>query len=233
MSIIIFEKSETFDSVIFDIYRRNLSDLKNVQNSWLRSRSENNEFKNCVDEKVKLKNIVVEKGILKNSVEEKVKLKIREEENVKLKNTEDEKVQLKNFVDEKTNNNSLSSECSNGEVDVKYTKDGFDDMLRDLSYYIDDYLLKCEYQRYDVRDTHKCLNTMYRIWNTSMHNIGVALSSTDMEYTIKFYNLVKGGGSIDEMNNFINLYIKYYGTLKNDLFNKHIAIFTEKMKNPQ
>ncbi|SOS81834.1 Plasmodium exported protein, unknown function, putative [Plasmodium sp.] len=66
-----------------------------------------------------------------------------------------------------------------------------------------------------------------------MHDIGVALLSTDIEHTLNFYKLVKDGKSIDEMKNCIYAFIKYYDTLKNDLFNEHKTIFTDRMKNIQ
>nr|SPJ13442.1 Plasmodium exported protein (PHISTa), unknown, putative [Plasmodium sp. DRC-Itaito] len=66
-----------------------------------------------------------------------------------------------------------------------------------------------------------------------MHGIGFALSSTDMKNTNNFYKLVKDGTSICEMKNCTYAFIKYYDTLKNDLFNEHKTIFTERMKNPQ
>ncbi|KNG74285.1 hypothetical protein PFMG_00538 [Plasmodium falciparum IGH-CR14] len=42
-----------------------------------------------------------------------------------------------------------------------------------------------------------------------MHDIGVALSSTDIEHTLNFYKLVKYGTSIDEMKNCIYAFINY------------------------
>ncbi|SCM18753.1 Plasmodium exported protein, unknown function, putative [Plasmodium sp.] len=66
-----------------------------------------------------------------------------------------------------------------------------------------------------------------------MHDIGVALLSTDIEHTLNFYKLVKDGKSIDEMKNYIYVFIKYYDTLKNDLFNEYKTIFTERIKNTQ
>ncbi|EUT92167.1 hypothetical protein PFAG_00307 [Plasmodium falciparum Santa Lucia] len=66
-----------------------------------------------------------------------------------------------------------------------------------------------------------------------MHDIGVALSSTDIEHTLNFYKLDKDGKSIDEMKNCIYAFIKYYDTLQNDLFNEHKTIFTERIKNTQ
>ncbi|SCM18821.1 Plasmodium exported protein, unknown function, putative [Plasmodium sp.] len=66
-----------------------------------------------------------------------------------------------------------------------------------------------------------------------MDDIGVALLSTDIEHTLNFYKLVKDGKSIDEMKNCIYAFIKYYNTLKNDLFNKHKTIFTEGIKSTQ
>ncbi|SOV84226.1 Plasmodium exported protein, unknown function [Plasmodium reichenowi] len=66
-----------------------------------------------------------------------------------------------------------------------------------------------------------------------MHDIGVALSSTNVEHTLNFHKLVKYGTSIDEMINCIYAFIKYYDTLKNDLYKEHKTIFTEKMKNTQ
>ncbi|KOB62533.1 hypothetical protein PFHG_04049 [Plasmodium falciparum HB3] len=41
----------------------------------------------------------------------------------------------------------------------------------------------------------------------------------------------KDGASIDEMKEFIYSFIKYYDTLKNELFNEKKNIFTERMKN--
>ncbi|ETW44310.1 hypothetical protein C923_05088 [Plasmodium falciparum UGT5.1] len=66
-----------------------------------------------------------------------------------------------------------------------------------------------------------------------MHDIGVTLSSADMENPLNFYKLVKYGTSIDERKKLIYAFIKYYDTLKNDLFNEHETIFTDKMKNTQ
>lgn len=54
-----------------------------------------------------------------------------------------------------------------------------------------------------------------------------------MEDTLNSYGLVKDGASSDEMKNYIYTFIKYYYTLKNDLFNKHKRIFTQRMKNSQ
>ncbi|KNG75839.1 hypothetical protein PFMG_02116 [Plasmodium falciparum IGH-CR14] len=42
---------------------------------------------------------------------------------------------------------------------------------------------------------------------------------------------IKDGTSIDEMKEFIYSFIKYYDTLKNELFNEKKNIFTERMKN--
>nr|SPJ13237.1 Plasmodium exported protein, unknown function [Plasmodium sp. DRC-Itaito] len=66
-----------------------------------------------------------------------------------------------------------------------------------------------------------------------MHGIGFALSCTNVEHNFNFYKLVKDGTSICEMKKFIYVFIKYYDTLKNDLYKEHKTIFTERMKNPQ
>ncbi|SOS79526.1 Plasmodium exported protein (PHISTa), unknown function [Plasmodium sp. gorilla clade G1] len=76
-------------------------------------------------------------------------------------------------------------------------------------------------------------NTKYRTWYKSMHDIGVTLSSTDMQHTLNFYKLVKYGTSIDERKKFIYAFIMYYYTLQNDLFNEHKTIFIDRMKNTQ
>ncbi|ETW45633.1 hypothetical protein PFNF135_00153 [Plasmodium falciparum NF135/5.C10] len=44
---------------------------------------------------------------------------------------------------------------------------------------------------------------------------------------------IKDGTSIDEMKNYIYAFIKYYDILKNNLFNEHKTIYTERMKNKQ
>ncbi|ETW20961.1 hypothetical protein PFFVO_00137 [Plasmodium falciparum Vietnam Oak-Knoll (FVO)] len=54
-----------------------------------------------------------------------------------------------------------------------------------------------------------------------------------MKNTLNFYKLVKDGTSIDEMKNYIYAFIKYYDILKNNLFNEHKTIYTERMKNKQ
>ncbi|ETW20260.1 hypothetical protein PFFVO_00884 [Plasmodium falciparum Vietnam Oak-Knoll (FVO)] len=54
-----------------------------------------------------------------------------------------------------------------------------------------------------------------------------------MKRTFNFYSLVKDGALIDEIKNFIFSFIKYYDTLKNDLFNEHKNTFTERMENPK
>ncbi|SOS81874.1 Plasmodium exported protein (PHISTa), unknown, putative [Plasmodium sp.] len=168
-----------------------------------------------------------------------------------------ENVELENSLDENNNNIPFDSECSNSDNGVKYsdnleerpsnkdlynilnhvlgiTKEGFDDMLNELSFYIEHYLLKYEYEPYShfrCRDRPVCTGTKYRTWYKSMHHIEVSLSYTDMEHTL--YCLVNDGASIDEMKNYIHVFVKYYDTLKNDLFIEHKNIFKEGMKNPQ
>ncbi|KYN93030.1 putative exported protein [Plasmodium reichenowi] len=66
-----------------------------------------------------------------------------------------------------------------------------------------------------------------------MHDIGVALSSTNVEHTLNFHKFVKDGTSIDEMINCIYAFIKYYDTLKNDLYKEHKTIYTEGMINTE
>ncbi|KYN93178.1 exported protein (PHISTa-like), partial [Plasmodium gaboni] len=112
-------------------------------------------------------------------------------------------------------------------------KEGFQDMIKELALYIEDYLLTYEYQRYHHFPGRKPISvgTKYRTWKKSMHDIGVALSSTDVENTLKFFSLIKDGATIDEMKNFIYSFVDYYSTLKIDLFNKQMDIFTERMNN--
>ncbi|SOV80426.1 Plasmodium exported protein (PHISTa), unknown function [Plasmodium reichenowi] len=66
-----------------------------------------------------------------------------------------------------------------------------------------------------------------------MHDIGVTLSSTDMEHTLNFHKLVKYRISIDKIKNYIYSFIKYYDILKNELYNEHRERFTERMRNPK
>ncbi|SPJ11209.1 Plasmodium exported protein, unknown function [Plasmodium sp. DRC-Itaito] len=66
-----------------------------------------------------------------------------------------------------------------------------------------------------------------------MHDIGVTLLSTYMKNTHNFHKLAKDGTSIDEMINCIYAFIKYYDTLKNDLYKEHKTIFTGRVKNTQ
>nr|SPJ13302.1 Plasmodium exported protein, unknown function [Plasmodium sp. DRC-Itaito] len=66
-----------------------------------------------------------------------------------------------------------------------------------------------------------------------MHDIGVVLSSTNVEHNFNFHKLVKDGTSIDEIKNYIYAFIKYFDTLENHLFNEYKTIFTGRMKNTQ
>ncbi|ETW57694.1 hypothetical protein PFUGPA_00144 [Plasmodium falciparum Palo Alto/Uganda] len=56
-----------------------------------------------------------------------------------------------------------------------------------------------------------------------MHDIGVALSSTDMEHTLNFYKLVKYESLIDEMKNYIYAFIKYYDKIKKMIYIMNIG----------
>nr|SPJ13225.1 Plasmodium exported protein (PHISTa), unknown, putative [Plasmodium sp. DRC-Itaito] len=94
------------------------------------------------------------------------------------------------------------------------------------------YFLTYKYQRYYHFRGNKpiCRNAKYPTWEKSIYDIVVALSCKNVEHTLNFYKLVKDQTSIDEMKNCIYAFIKYYDTLKIDLFNEHKTIFTEKMK---
>ncbi|CDO62109.1 Plasmodium exported protein, unknown function, fragment [Plasmodium reichenowi] len=50
-------------------------------------------------------------------------------------------------------------------------------------------------------------------------------------YTYKVHAIV--GTLIDEIKNYIYAFIKYYDTLKNDLYKEHNTIFTEGMINTE
>ncbi|KOB85594.1 hypothetical protein PFDG_01034 [Plasmodium falciparum Dd2] len=93
------------------------------------------------------------------------------------------------------------------------TKEIFEDKVKYLWLYIEDYLKKYEYQCYHVWDP------LYPIC------IGNVL--------MIFFGLVEDGASIDENKKLYLCFIKYYDTLRNDLFNEHRERFTERMKNPK
>ncbi|SOV84142.1 Plasmodium exported protein (PHISTa), unknown, putative [Plasmodium sp.] len=236
-SIILYDKNEPYHEGVYDIYRRNLSELKNVQHSWLRSSSENLQLKNMVDEKnndtvLSSKCCNSECDVKYSDVTTKDKCNNINYNDLSKQLTLEELDNVLDNLDERPSNIDLYN-IWNQVLGV--SKEGFDDMLKDLSYYIEDYLLTYEYQRYHyIRGRRPvCTGTEYSTWYRSMHDIGEALSSTDMEHTLKFYNLIKDKASIEEMRNFIYSYIMYYQTLKYDLYNEHKRIFTERMKNPQ
>ncbi|EUR82670.1 hypothetical protein PFBG_00015 [Plasmodium falciparum 7G8] len=107
------------------------------------------------------------------------------------------------------------------------TKEEFDDISKELSFYIEDYLPKYEYPCYNhfrCKDRPVCAGTKYRTFT---------LSSIDVKDTLNFYNLVKDGVSIDEMKYYVYYFIKYDDSLKIDLYNKHKYIFTERVKYTQ
>ncbi|SCQ12674.1 Plasmodium exported protein (PHISTa), unknown, putative [Plasmodium sp.] len=228
------DKNEAMDDNIYHIYKRNLSEFKNVEHPCLRCSSENFQLKNKVDEENDT--LLISESC--NSGDDVKYSDIKTNNKCNNINYNDLSKQLTlEEVDNVLDN--LEERLSNADLYniwnhvLGISKEGFDDMLKDLSYYIEDYLFKNEYEDYDVCHKHMCLKTMKRTWYKSMHYIGEALSSTDIENTLKFYNLIKDGASIEEMKNFIYTFIKYYDTLKNDLYNEHKRIFTERMKNPQ
>ncbi|SOV83940.1 Plasmodium exported protein (PHISTa), unknown, putative [Plasmodium sp.] len=233
--IIICAKIEPYHEGVCDIYIRNLSEIESAEHPWFRSSNENPQLKNPEDQKnnntlLSSESSNSEDDVNHNDVTTKDKCNNINYNDLSKQLTLEELHNVLYNLEERPSNSDLYN-IWNQVLGV--SKEGFDDMLKDLSYYIEDYLLKYIYQRYDVAYKHMCFKTMYHTWHKSMHDIGEALSSTDMEYTLKFYSLIKDRGSIDEMKNFIYTFIKYYNTLKNDLYNEHKKIFTERMKNPQ
>ncbi|SOV84244.1 Plasmodium exported protein (PHISTa), unknown, putative [Plasmodium sp.] len=232
--IIICAKIETIDARIYHIYERNLSEIESAEHPWFRSSNENPQLKNPEDE---IKDTLLssessnsEDDVKHNDVSSEEKCDNINYNDLSKQLTLEELDNVLDNLEEHPSNIDLYNIWNHV---LGISKEGFDDMLKDLSYDIEYYLLKYIYQRYDVSYKHMCFKTMYHTWHKSMHDIGVVLSSTDMEYTLKFYSLIKDGGSIHEMKNFIYSYLSYYGTLKNDLYNEHKKIFTERMKNPQ
>ncbi|ETW59744.1 hypothetical protein PFMC_04206 [Plasmodium falciparum CAMP/Malaysia] len=193
--IIICDKSETENVEIYDIYRRNLSEVKCVEHSGLRGNNG----------KVELKNNIAFSSEGYNS---KDHLKY---------NGVGTKKKCNNI-----NYNDLSKQFTLEELHT--VLDNLEERPSNEDFYGIWNL---------VLDTVNpiCVNTKYRTCYNSMHDIGVALSSTDRKDTLNFYNLVKDGASIDEIKNYIYSSIKYYDILKNELYNEQRARFTERMKN--
>ncbi|ETW61787.1 hypothetical protein PFMC_02256 [Plasmodium falciparum CAMP/Malaysia] len=201
------------DGSVYHIYRRKLSELKNVEHSGLRGSNIKDYLKyNGVGTKKKCNNINY------NDLSKQFTL---EELHTVLDNLE-----------ERPSNEDFYGIWN---LVLGITKEVFEDKVKYLWLYIEDYLKKYEYQCYHVWDPLYpiCVNTKYRTWYNSMHDIGVALSSIDSKCTLDFYNLVKDGASIDEIKNYIYFFIKYYDILKLVLYNERRAIFTERMKNPK
>ncbi|SOV74251.1 Plasmodium exported protein (PHISTa-like), putative [Plasmodium sp. gorilla clade G3] len=230
------DKNEAMDDNIYHIYKRNLSEFKNVDDSGLGYNCKNIQLKYKVDEEndtlLISESCNSEDYIKYSDIKTNDKCNNIDYNDLSKQLTLEE---LDNVLDNLDERPSISNLYNIWNHVLGIAKEGFDDMLKDLSYYIEDYLLRYEYQRYHyIRGRRPvCRGTEYSTWYKSMHYIGEALSSTDIENTLKFYNLIKDGASIEEMKNFIYTFIKYYDTLKNDLYNEHKKIFTERMKNPQ
>ncbi|SOV84340.1 Plasmodium exported protein (PHISTa), unknown, putative [Plasmodium sp.] len=218
ISINIYEKNKAYHEGVYDIYIRNLSELESLEHPSLRSTSENLQLQNTVDQK----NNTLPISQSSNS-EDNVKycdVTIKDKCNNINYNDLSKQLTLEEIhnvldnLDERPSNLDLYN-IWNQVLGV--SKEGFDDILKYLSFYIEDYLLSYEYPRYDRMkgsNTPIPTGTKYSTWYKSMHDIGVVLSSTDMEHTLKFYNLIKDKASIEEMKNFIYAYLKYYETLK-------------------
>ncbi|SOV20226.1 Plasmodium exported protein (PHISTa), unknown function [Plasmodium sp. gorilla clade G2] len=228
-NIIICEKRETMDGGNYHIYRRNLSELKTEKNTGLRSSSLKNKGLRNSSEKNMLTNNKDEKN---NNIPLSSQCNNINYNDLSQQLTLEDLHNVLDNLKERPSNEDLYNIWNHA---LGISKEGFHDMIRELALYIEDYLLTYEYQRYHHFGKRKpiCVNSKYRTWRKSMNEIGLALSSTDRENTLKFYNLVKDGAILDEMKNFIYLFIKYYDTLKNDLFKEHMNIFTERMNNPK
>ncbi|SCM18772.1 Plasmodium exported protein (PHISTa), unknown, putative [Plasmodium sp.] len=183
--IIICDKSETKNAEIYDIYRRNLSEVKCVEHSGLRGNNE----------KVELKNNIAFSSEGYNS---KDHLKYNGVRTMKRCNNINYNDLSKQFTLEELHTvlDNLEERPSNEDFYgiwnhvLGINKEGFEDKVKYLWLYIEDYLKKYEYQ-------------------------------------------FKDGASIDKIKNYIYSFIKYYDTLKLDLYNEHKNIFTERMKNPK
>ncbi|SCQ12737.1 Plasmodium exported protein (PHISTa), unknown, putative [Plasmodium gaboni] len=218
-NFIICEKSETIDGGVYYIYRRNLSEFKSEKNKGLRSSSHRNKLGSTLDEKNN--NISLSSQCININYNDLSKQLTLED--------------LHNVLDnlkERPSDEDLYNIWNHA---LGISKEGFQDMIKELAIYIEDYLLTYEYQRYHHFPGRKpiCRNTKYRTWKKSMYDIGVALSFTDMEHTLTFFSLIKDGATTDDIKNFIYSFIDYYSTLKNNLFKEHKKIFTERLKNPK
>ncbi|SOV20406.1 Plasmodium exported protein (PHISTa), unknown function [Plasmodium sp. gorilla clade G2] len=228
-NIIICEKGETIDGGNYHINRRNLSEVKTEMNTGLRSTSLKNKGLRNSSEKNMLTNNKDEKN---NNIPLSSQCNNINYNDISKQLTLEDLHNVLDNLKERPSNEDLHNIWTHA---LGISKEGFQDMIKELALYIEDYLLTYEYQRYhhfSNSDRPICVRTNYRTWRKSMNEIGLALSSTDKEHTLNFYNLVKDGASIDEMKEFIYLFIKYYDTLKNNLFKEHMNIFTERMNNP-
>ncbi|ETW20259.1 hypothetical protein PFFVO_00883 [Plasmodium falciparum Vietnam Oak-Knoll (FVO)] len=146
-NIIIYEKSETTDGRIFDIYRRNLFELESVDNSGLSSSSENVQLKNTIDgnnnnipigsnreDDVKYDHVTTKEkynNIIYNDVSQQLTLE-----------------ELYNVLDNLEEYPSNDDLCSIWSHVLGITKEEFGDILKELTFYIENYLHKYEYQRH-------------------------------------------------------------------------------------
>ncbi|KNG75516.1 hypothetical protein PFMG_01697 [Plasmodium falciparum IGH-CR14] len=168
------------DGRVYHIYKRNLFMLESVEHSKFRSNNE----------KIELKNNVHEQKIIIFFLVQKLTLE-----------------ELYNVLDNLEEHPSNKNFYSIWKNVLCITKEEFDDISKELSFYIEDYLPKYEYP---------CYNHFRYVKDT-----------------LNFYNLVKDGVSIDEMKYYVYYFIKYDDSLKIDLYNKHKYIFTERVENTQ
>ncbi|EUR72739.1 hypothetical protein PFBG_02314 [Plasmodium falciparum 7G8] len=238
-NIIICDKNETNDAGVFNIYRRNLSETESVEHSGLSNTSEDVELENGLEENNNNNNISCdlegsnsEDEVKYNDVTTKRKCDNINYNDLSKQLTLEELHSVLDDLEKSTTKEDLYNIWNQV---LGIAKDGFDGMLTELSYYVEEYLHEYEYERYHYFGGRKpvSMKNVRETWYKSMHDIGEALSSTDVKNTLDFYSFVKSGASIDEMKNFIYEFIKYYDTLKNDLFNTHKKIFTEWMKELQ
>ncbi|SOV20270.1 Plasmodium exported protein (PHISTa), unknown, putative [Plasmodium gaboni] len=173
-NIIICEKGETIDGGVYHIYRRNLSQLESEKNKGLRNGSEKNMLKNNKDEKNNNIPISLQcNNINYNDLSKQLTLEDIHNvlDNLKERPPDEDLHNMWNHV-------------------MGISKEGFHDMIKELAIYIEDYLLTYEYQCYHMWDPNNpiCVGTKYRTWKKSIHDIGVELSSTDFENTLKFFS---------------------------------------------
>ncbi|SOV79098.1 Plasmodium exported protein (PHISTa), unknown, putative [Plasmodium sp. gorilla clade G3] len=220
-NIIICDKRETTDSQVHHVYRRNLSELKNVDDSELGSRCENIQLKNRVEENNN-DNVLSSESF--NSEDDVKYIDVTSDEKCNNINYNDLSKQLTleelhNILDNLKDHPSKENLRNIWTHTLGVAKEGVDNILKVLKESIQKHLDNDIYVDYD--NFYGVCFLYHNIWKENLNRFYLKVVTEELEYTNKFFSLINGEHTLDDILKFIYSFLEYFKALKNELHEKH------------